>query len=369
MGIFEEYLQEVLPADMEADKIARNFYNSFKNEFPRDSIMKMTLDSFLFAPEGFGYDKTFCRQLMYSPLASMGNSFPSIFGLYLKGGTELKLSGTYKTYGMDSARAFHDIKYSIIRLLEAAEELDYENIERNELNSTFKNILMAVYFPTLYLPAPTTTALNAYCEALGYSFTNDAGMAYRNHTLVEWMQNTPECSGWDSFVLMRFCDWMWRSGKKINGTELTQNRINAKVREITAELDKMDLVGKYKEAVTKVRVNQGEFRDRLINRFDRCCLCGVSDIQLLTASHIKPWAVSEPAEKLDVDNGFLMCPNHDRLFDQGFITFDEDGKILVSSSMRQNDRLFMNVSENMTIPLTEGNKKYLSYHRANIFRR
>ena len=73
-------------------------------------------------------------------------------------------------------------------------------------------------------------------------------------------------------------------------------------------------------------------------------------------------------EKLDVDNGFLMCPNHDKLFDQGWITFDDNGNIIVSDELSEIDRVFMNIRNAMKIQLTEKNKAYLLYHRTNIFK-
>ncbi len=83
---------------------------------------------------------------------------------------------------------------------------------------------------------------------------------------------------------------------------------------------------------------------------------------LLIASHIKPWAESEPKEKLDVDNGFLMCPNHDKLFDKGYITFDDNGKIIISDKLIENDKELLNVDSRKHIELTEDNKKYLKFH-------
>ncbi len=74
-----------------------------------------------------------------------------------------------------------------------------------------------------------------------------------------------------------------------------------------------------------------------------------------------------PEEKLDIDNGFLLCPNHDRLFDKGFISFADDGTILLSDYLSQNDRIFTNVDPNKRIILTEQNKEYLAYHREKIF--
>ena len=64
-----------------------------------------------------------------------------------------------------------------------------------------------------------------------------------------------------------------------------------------------------------------------------------------------------------------MCPNHDRLFDKGYITFDDEGKIIVSDRLKENDRVFLNVNSRMYIELTESNKKYLKFHRENVFDR
>lgn len=126
------------------------------------------------------------------------------------------------------------------------------------------------------------------------------------------------------------------------------------------------LEGKEREAVVKVRVNQGAFRQRLLERYGKCCLCGVSNQDLLIASHIKPWNVSSPSEKTDVNNGFLMCPNHDALFDHGFISFNNSGKIIVSDKLSLSDRIFTNINESMQIKLTEKNKEYLEYHRKMV---
>ena len=136
----------------------------------------------------------------------------------------------------------------------------------------------------------------------------------------------------------------------------------------TIENESQSLQGSTRDAVIKARVNQSVFRARLLDRYPKCCLCGVCNPILLTASHIKPWANSSPAEKLDVDNGFLFCPNHDRLFDQGLISFEDSGKILIAEELSAYDRLFTNVAEGMTIRLTDGNRPYLAYHREHIFK-
>ncbi len=139
---------------------------------------------------------------------------------------------------------------------------------------------------------------------------------------------------------------------------------------IEKEIAKPDLSGKEKDAIVKRRVNQNVFRERLLKKYDKCCICKVENQSLLIASHIKPWTKSEPGEKLDLQNGFLLCPNHDALFDGGYITFDNNGQICISNRLSKMDRIFMNVNDEtkMNIKLSEGNKKYLEYHRKNVYK-
>lgn len=65
----------------------------------------------------------------------------------------------------------------------------------------------------------------------------------------------------------------------------------------------------------------------------KCGLSGVSDEQVILANNIKPWSQSNHQERLDVNNGLLHCPNHDALFDKGYISFEDDGTILFSNSL------------------------------------
>ncbi len=137
---------------------------------------------------------------------------------------------------------------------------------------------------------------------------------------------------------------------------------------IEAEIDNNYFEGKVKDALIKVRINQSVFREKLLHRYNKCCLCGINNPALLIASHIKPWKASEPNEKLDVNNGFLLCANHDKLFDSGLISFDDNGKIIISSQISIPDRILLNISENMKVTLNEKNRKYLDFHRNTIFK-
>ncbi|BAK15230.1 predicted restriction endonuclease [Solibacillus silvestris StLB046] len=116
----------------------------------------------------------------------------------------------------------------------------------------------------------------------------------------------------------------------------------------------------------KQRKGQEKFRKILLKKYDYCALCGVSAIHT-RASHIKPWAVSNDRERLDLHNGLLLCPNHDYLFDNGFISFTDDGKLLISVKLSKIQMQFFNIHTQMRLKLTEQMKAYLKHHRENIF--
>lgn len=81
----------------------------------------------------------------------------------------------------------------------------------------------------------------------------------------------------------------------------------------------------------------------------------------------KPWSVCEQLERLDPNNGLLLCPNHDKLFDGGYITFNSDMNIVISSRLSETDRVFMNISEEMSIEPDNKHEKFMKYHREVIF--
>lgn len=156
---------------------------------------------------------------------------------------------------------------------------------------------------------------------------------------------------------------------KLPTSDVAQTQKNLQiVQEMEKRLESLQIEGEEREAIVNIRVNQGLFRERMLKVYGHCCLCNVSEPQLLIASHIKPWAVAEASEKLDVNNGFLMCPNHDKLFDQGWVTFNDEGRIIISSRLKEVDRVFLNVDTNMKISIREDSKKYLEYHREKVFK-
>lgn len=151
-------------------------------------------------------------------------------------------------------------------------------------------------------------------------------------------------------------------GRKDSGITETE------AKEIIESVSKKGLTGEEKEVITKARINQSKFREMLLKKYGKCCLCSVRNPDLLVASHIKPWSVSTPQERVDINNGLLLCPNHDRLFDKGFITFTDEGMIIISDKLNMVDCVYLNVKNEMHVDLTEAGRQYIKYHRENEFK-
>lgn len=122
-----------------------------------------------------------------------------------------------------------------------------------------------------------------------------------------------------------------------------------------------------KEQVIKSRIGQSAFKKALLAIEKKCRLCGVTDERFLVASHIKPWSQSSNQERLEVNNGLLLCPNHDALFDKGYISFD-DGMIVISDSLDEATKVFLNINETIKIALNEGQQKYMKWHQKKCMR-
>lgn len=88
-----------------------------------------------------------------------------------------------------------------------------------------------------------------------------------------------------------------------------------------------------------------------------------SSKELLIASHIKPWSKSTPDEKLNPFNGFLLCPNHDSLFDKHLISFKDNGEIILSKRLSEKEQELLNINKDIVINIEEENKKFLKEHR------
>ncbi len=120
------------------------------------------------------------------------------------------------------------------------------------------------------------------------------------------------------------------------------------------------------------RKGQQDYRNKLLSECPFCPITGLSDDRLLIASHIKPYAVCDSkAEQYDPNNGFILSPLYDRLFDQGFLSFTNDRKMKVSMWLSQKTQQICNIHEGtfvQRLPLNDKRIHYLDYHRQHVFK-
>jgi hypothetical protein len=125
-----------------------------------------------------------------------------------------------------------------------------------------------------------------------------------------------------------------------------------------------------KSALILSRRGQGLFKQRVRQIEPRCRITGVERIEHLRASHCKPWRDSDDGERLDGENGLLLTPSIDHLFDRGFISFEGDGRLLVSPRADHDSLKRMGVpagDKTNVGRFSEGQKSYLEFHRERVF--
>jgi 5-methylcytosine-specific restriction protein A len=112
------------------------------------------------------------------------------------------------------------------------------------------------------------------------------------------------------------------------------------------------------------RVGQGAYRKRIIHRWEyKCAVTNFNKLDILIASHIVPWSKATDHERLDVNNGLLLSPTYDALFDKHLITFNNQGKIQLSEKIKYSAFRKIGVTGKEQIhDLSKYNVQYLDRH-------
>lgn len=123
-----------------------------------------------------------------------------------------------------------------------------------------------------------------------------------------------------------------------------------------------------KSTLILARRGQGKFRDRVKLFEGSCRVTGVDQADLLIASHIKPWVVSNNEERLNGHNGLFLSPHVDKLFDSGYISFEKNGALLVSPALDHEvlRRWSIDLSKKVT-PFGADQEYFLDFHRKHVF--
>jgi predicted restriction endonuclease len=127
-----------------------------------------------------------------------------------------------------------------------------------------------------------------------------------------------------------------------------------------------------RQSLIVARRGQGLFKERVM-RIERCCrVTKVDRLEHLRASHCKPWRDSDNEERLNGENGLLLTPSIDHLFDRGFISFEDAGRLIISPVAHNASLRRMGIETEQPVNVgvfSEGQRAFLDYHRNSVLLR
>ncbi len=124
-----------------------------------------------------------------------------------------------------------------------------------------------------------------------------------------------------------------------------------------------------RQAILQARRGQGLFKKRVMKIEHACRITGVNREEHLRASHCKPWRDATNEERLDGENGLLLTPTIDHLFDRGFIAFEDTGQVIVSPVAHRESLLRMGIQPDSPPKVgifSSGQRRFLQFHRDNV---
>ena len=127
-----------------------------------------------------------------------------------------------------------------------------------------------------------------------------------------------------------------------------------------------------REALIRARCGQGLFKQRVMRVEHQCRITGVSKLTHLIASHCKPWRDSSNEERLNGENGLLLTPSIDHLFDRGFIGFENSGELIISPVAHRPSLQRMGIETEHRVNVgafSDGQKHFLEFHRNSVLLR
>lgn len=143
-----------------------------------------------------------------------------------------------------------------------------------------------------------------------------------------------------------------------------------------SKLLKHKKVAKMEESVDKKGARRGQykFKREVHNHMPQCPFTKISEERLLVASHIKPYKAcmdeGREDQALDYLNGLSLTPTYDTLFDEGYITFTDEGILICGTLISAYNWAKLNINPNAKNKiniLPENRSNYLEYHRRNVF--
>lgn len=246
-------------------------------------------------------------------------------------------------------------------------EEQYFNYLKNIVGGRY-NLIAYLYFikdRSKYLPIATTT-FDAFFEECGLDFRTSKKCSWENYC---------------EYILIVDCVKLFLKEQLDPSAELldAHSFIWILERQYKASIEKgkytvpkeFSLKEKDREIIAKARTGQGLYRTLLLKKWDNSSsISDYNNATFMVASHIKPWKDCDNKECIDPENGLLLTPNYDFLFDQGYITFNDAGCVVLSAKLTEEDLREFSFDKCIKIKkVSEKMKKYLKYHRDFIFKK
>lgn len=138
---------------------------------------------------------------------------------------------------------------------------------------------------------------------------------------------------------------------------------NKLLKRLEAQIKSLDRTER--SAIIRQRIGQDLFRIALMLKFERkCVITGISDRELLRASHIKPWRdCADDTERLDLENGLLLSALWDAAFDRGLVSFGKKGEPIASNDLTADAREALTFDQAKPIRMSKAQATYMQWHR------
>lgn len=160
------------------------------------------------------------------------------------------------------------------------------------------------------------------------------------------------------------------TGVDLDLFQAAANPAGAEQRDIEEVLHSVPEAATEIDQLVKARRGQGVFKQRVQQIEPGCRVTGTAAAAHLRASHIKPWRDASNDERLDGNNGLLLAPHVDHLFDRGWISFADDGALLVSKYLEPGLLESWGISYPRNVGAFAAEQcVYLEFHRDRVFER
>lgn len=330
----------------------------FVSKFPLRRIRHLSLVDYATC-NGNGRPDSFCSWVeKKTKLGSIRSRNLYKFGVFFD---KNKRGYKFKKEFESENDAIIKLRERIARLIEAGRTKNLDVIREIDISLMFKGKILFLYYPDQYLNVFSEDYVGHFLGEIGLAVLNEkSDVLDKRQQLLNFKAGDEVMSKWTIYQFMRFLGFALGHPK----SRLGDTKQIADIKKIMSSK-----AGPTTQlAEIEIRLGHGKFGLAVRELWNhRCSVTGSSTMAALEASHIKSWADSNDTERLDPNNGLLLTANLHKLFDAGLISFEDSGKMRVSSTLSQKERTIFGVTGKKLSkkPSTE-TANYLSYHRTKF---